>query len=137
MTSPVGVFGSHSASQPSQPSDRRMVTPYPRGSLDGGKATETITFGLDGATYEIDLSNKNATAFRKALARFVKAARPASSPGRSPRRKAAPSTNGSKVKRDFDITQLREWAGTNKVTIPSRGRIPQAVVDQYKQAGGR
>ncbi len=30
--------------------------------LDGGKAAETITFGLDGASYEIDLSKKNATA---------------------------------------------------------------------------
>jgi nucleoid-associated protein Lsr2 len=115
----------------------REVTETLIDDLDGGKAAETITFGLDGATYEIDLSNKNAMAFRKSLARFVKAARPTSSSARSSRRKAAPSTNGSKVKRDFDITQLREWAGTNKVTIPSRGRIPQAVVDQYKQAGGR
>ena len=28
--------------------------------LDGGEATETVTFGLDGASYEIDLSKKNA-----------------------------------------------------------------------------
>ena len=28
--------------------------------LDGGDATETVTFGLDGATYEIDLSEQNA-----------------------------------------------------------------------------
>ena len=115
----------------------REVTETLIDDLDGGKAAETITFGLDSATYEIDLSNKNTTAFRKSLARFVKAARPTSSSARSSRRKATPSSNGSKVKRDFDITQLREWAGTNKVTIPSRGRIPQAVVDQYKQAGGR
>ena len=39
--------------------------------LDGGKAAETITFGLDGASYEIDLSKKNATALRKAVADFV------------------------------------------------------------------
>jgi hypothetical protein len=115
----------------------REVTETWIDDLDGGNAAETITFGLDGATYEIDLSNKNATAFRKSLARFVKAARPASSSARSSGRQATPSTNGSKAKRDFDITQLREWAGTNKVAVPSRGRIPQAVVDQYKQAGGR
>ena len=39
--------------------------------LDGGKAAETVTFGLDGANYEIDLSKKNATALRKAVADFV------------------------------------------------------------------
>jgi hypothetical protein len=105
--------------------------------LDGGEAAETVTFGLDGATYEIDLSKKNAAAFRKSLARYVNAARRGTASARSPRRKAAPSPNGSKAKRGYDIVQLREWAGANKVKVPARGRIPQAVVDQYKQAGGR
>src|SRR5664279_2419948 len=39
--------------------------------LDGGKAAETVTFGLDGGSYEIDLSKKNAGALRKALTEFV------------------------------------------------------------------
>jgi hypothetical protein len=106
--------------------------------LDGGDATETLSFGLDGTAYEIDLSKKNAAAFRKMLDRYVKAGR-RSSTGRASRRKAAASTNGSKSKpkRGFEITQLREWAGANGITVPTRGRIPQAVVDQYKQAGGR
>jgi hypothetical protein len=52
----------------------REVTETLIDDLDGGKAAETITLGLDGAQYEIDLSNKNATAFRKSLARFVKPA---------------------------------------------------------------
>ena len=41
------------------------------------------------------------------------------------------------VQRNDDIVQLREWAGSNGVEVPARGRIPQAVVDQYKAAGGR
>jgi hypothetical protein len=104
--------------------------------LDGGDAAETVTFGLDGATYEIDLSKKNAAAFRKSLARYVSASRRSSTAARSRHRKAAPSTNGSKAKRDFDILQLREWAGANKVAVPARGRIPNSVVEQYRQAGG-
>jgi len=104
--------------------------------LDGGEAAETVSFALDGTAFEIDLSKKNATAFRKMFDRYVKAGR-RSSPGGGRRRKAAASTNGSKPKRAFDIAQLREWAGANDVTVPARGRIPQAVVDQYKQAGGR
>jgi hypothetical protein len=123
--------------------------------LDGGDAAETVTFGLDGTTYGIDLSKKNAAVFRNSLARYVNAARRSTAPSRSARRTApsrsarrtapsrstrrpaAPSTNGSKPKRDFDILQLREWAGANKVAVPARGRIPNSVVEQYKQAGGR
>ena len=104
--------------------------------LDGSVATETVSFTLDATSYEIDLSKKNAAAFRKVFDRYVKAARRSSAAG-GRRRKAAPSTNGSKPKREFDIIQLREWAGANDVTVPARGRIPQAVVDQYKRAGGR
>ena len=88
--------------------------------LDGGEATETVMFALDGTSYEIDLSKKNAAAFRKSFERYIKAAR-RSSTGGARRRKAAVSTNGSKPKREFDITQLREWAGANNVTVPARG----------------
>ena len=35
--------------------------------LDGTEATETVTFGLDGTTYEIDLNDANAAALREAL----------------------------------------------------------------------
>ena len=108
--------------------------------LDGSDATETVSFALDGTSFEIDLSRKNAAAFRKLFDRYVKAGR-RSSPASGRRRRAAASTNGSKPKpkpkREFDITQLREWAGANDVAVPARGRIPQAVVDQYKEAGGR
>ena len=104
--------------------------------LDGGEATETVAFALDGTSYEIDLSKKNAAAFRKSFERYIKVSR-RSSASSSRRRKAAPSANGSKREREYDITQLREWAGANDVTVPSRGRIPRAVVDQYRQAGGR
>ena len=52
--------------------------------LDGSEATETVSFGLDGASYEIDLSKKNAAAFRKALEPYVKAARKDRSAGGRP-----------------------------------------------------
>jgi hypothetical protein len=107
--------------------------------LDGGGATETVSFALDGTSFEIDLSKKNATALRKLFDRYIKVGR-RSSPAvgrRRPSRKTTGSANGSKSKRGFDIAQLREWAGANDVSVPARGRIPQAVVDQYKQAGGR
>src|SRR4051794_1087436 len=91
--------------------------------LDGGDAVETVSFGLDGATYEINLNRKNGSALRKSLERYVQAARRSSSSTRTSRRKAAPSTARSKAKRDYDILQLRQWAGPNHVAVPSRGRI--------------
>jgi hypothetical protein len=58
--------------------------------LDGSAAVETVVFGLDGTSFEIDLNKKNAAALRKALEQYVKAARK----GRSAtgRRRDAPAT---------------------------------------------
>jgi hypothetical protein len=95
--------------------------------LDGSEAAETISFGLDGKSYKIDLSQKNAAALRKALARYVDATR---SSRRGARAKPVPRAK-KRAGRGYDIAQLREWAGANKVKIPARGRIPQAAVDQF------
>src|SRR6266508_6575330 len=51
--------------------------------LEGGDAEETVKFGLDGTEYEIDLSEKNASALRESLARFVAAGRRAGKAGRA------------------------------------------------------
>ncbi|WP_143263023.1 histone-like nucleoid-structuring protein Lsr2, partial [Amycolatopsis pretoriensis] len=39
--------------------------------LDGSEASQTVPFSLDGVTYEIDLSEDNASALRDELARYV------------------------------------------------------------------
>ena len=43
--------------------------------LDGGTADETLSFGLDGRAYEIDLNAKNAAKVRKLLASYIAAGR--------------------------------------------------------------
>jgi Lsr2 len=43
--------------------------------LDGGEADETISFAIDGTSFEIDLNAKNADRLRGALRPFVEAAR--------------------------------------------------------------
>ena len=105
--------------------------------LDGGPAVETVAFALDGTSYEIDLSKRNAAAFRKAFARYVKAAQRQGGSRSAPRRRTVKTAPKDKATRDFDLAQLREWAAANDVVVPSRGRIPQAVVEQYKADGGR
>jgi hypothetical protein len=51
--------------------------------LDGGPADETVRFAIGGSEYEIDLSTKNATAFRRQLAP-LHWARPQGRPGTAP-----------------------------------------------------
>jgi nucleoid-associated protein Lsr2 len=94
--------------------------------LDGGPAEETVRFGLGGAEYEIDLSKKNARAFRKQLAPFIEHARKT---GRGQRRR--PGRSASSRERSGDI---RAWAKEQGIEVSDRGRIPASVVEQYQAA---
>jgi hypothetical protein len=98
--------------------------------LDGGDATETVTFGLDGATYEIDLSEPNARQLRDALAPWVGNARRVSG-GRSGR-PAARRSNGSGS--SSDTTAVRAWAKENGFKVSERGRIAAEVQQAYAAA---
>lgn len=97
--------------------------------VDGSEAAETVTFGLDGTTYEIDLSDKNATALRKSLSKYVGVARKVSKgrPATSGRGKGAQG-NGPAPR------LVREWAKSHGLDVPDRGRIPQGVLEAYEAA---
>ena len=94
--------------------------------LDGGPADETVRFGLGGTEYEIDLSKKNANAFRRQLTPFIEHARKA---GRGQRRR--PGRTASSRERSADI---RAWAKDQGITVSDRGRISASVVEQYEAA---
>jgi hypothetical protein len=106
----------------------QRVTVALEDDLDGGPADETVRFAFGGADYEIDLSKKNASAFRKKLAPFVEHARKA---GRAQARRA--SRTAASRQRSGDI---RSWAKDNGIAVSERGRIPASVVEQYQAAGG-
>lgn len=97
--------------------------------LDGSEATETVTFGLDGNAYEVDLSEKHAKELREGLAHFVAVARKA---GRSAGRRSS----GSRSTGPSISAQVREWAAQNGHDVPSRGRIPTAVMEAYRETHG-
>jgi hypothetical protein len=96
--------------------------------IDGGPADETVRFGLGGTDYEIDLSKKNAAAFRRKVAPFIEHARRA---GRGQRRR--PGRTASSRERSADI---RAWAKDQGITVSDRGRIPASVAEQYDAAQG-
>ena len=107
----------------------QKVTVELEDDLDGGPAGETVRFGVDGSDYEIDLSTKNAAAFRRKLAPFIDHARKA---GRGPRRR--PGRTVSSRDRSGGI---RAWAKDRGIAVSERGRIPASVVEQYEAATRR
>src|SRR6185295_17977089 len=95
--------------------------------LDGGEAAESVSFSLDGKSYEIDLSEKHAAALRDAFAPFVSSARRAGgSAGVSRPRMSARSSAGSGRPR-AETTAIREWATANGLEVSARGRIASSV----------
>jgi len=99
--------------------------------LDGGQADETVSFAIDGATYEIDLSSGNAAKLRDTLAGYVGHARRVS---RSGGRTGGPrSPRGARVDRE-QTQAIREWARKNGHEVSERGRIPSTVLDAYNVA---
>jgi hypothetical protein len=99
--------------------------------LDGGPADETVRFTVGGTEYEIDLSGKNARAFRKKLAPFIDHARRAGA-GRGQRRRAMRTAPGRERS-----SAIRAWAKEHGIAVSSRGRIPASVIEQYEAAAGR
>jgi len=107
--------------------------------LDGSEASQTVPFSLDGVTYEIDLSEDNASALRDELGRYVAAARRIG--GRKVRLAtgqtlAGPSGSGTDRERN---RQIREWAQANGYEVAERGRLSSEIIagfeaDQAAQA---
>lgn len=98
--------------------------------LDGQVANETVEFGLDGKSYEIDLSSENAGKLRVALANYVAVARP---PGGSARRRSGGSgTRGTAVNREQNQA-IREWARKRGMKVSERGRIPADLLEAYRK----
>jgi hypothetical protein len=85
----------------------------------------TITFALDGRSYEIDLNSKNSNALRKILAPYVGAARPIT------------TNRGAKIKRTqvgADVRTIRAWARANGYELNDRGRVPNQIREAFEAA---
>lgn len=97
--------------------------------LDGGDAVESVVFGIDGRTYEIDLNEEHAAELRDALAPFVGAARRATGTGAPvARQKSASRSPRSRE----ETAAIRQWAVDNGHEVSARGRIPSAVIEAYE-----
>lgn len=108
----------------------KATVTYLADDLDGSDADETVRFALDGKSFEIDLSKKNATALRKALKPYVTAGRAAgrkaSGPRANGRRRATAFSKLSPEQKD----RFRKWA-----KLPTARRIADERVKDWIEAG--
>jgi nucleoid-associated protein Lsr2 len=103
---------------------------------DGSTADETVTFGLDGSNYEIDLSHKNAERLRAELEKFLHAARRVGRGGIAPTRRGRAAAAPAKADRAQNQA-IRDWAKRKGIQLSERGRIPRNVIEQYEGEAGR
>jgi hypothetical protein len=99
--------------------------------VDGGVAEETVAFGLDGSSYEIDLSGTNAQQLRDSLSAWIGHARKV---GRSGAARTTPAGRTPRSSERTDLTAVRAWARENGFEISDRGRVSSQVLEAYKGA---
>lgn len=104
--------------------------------IDGSEAAETVTFALDGRTYEVDLSEHHAEELRETLSYYIEHGRRLGGATTARRRSSGSSSASSGPKATTDNKAIRIWADENGIPVPSRGRIPRAVVEQWREATG-
>jgi hypothetical protein len=95
---------------------------------DDTPGTETVLFSVDGTSYEIDVCERHAAELRDSFARYVGAAR----------RAAGRSSGGGRRRRgrggSGDAARIREWARSQGLPVPERGRIPADLAERYAAA---
>jgi hypothetical protein len=85
----------------------------------------SITFGLDGQEYEIDLCVKHSEKFTEVVEKFaVHARRGTTVKGTRRRRRTAANRQRS--------AEIRAWAKKNGIEVSDRGRIPAHVLAGFE-----
>ncbi|WP_084079099.1 Lsr2 family protein [Demequina sp. NBRC 110057] len=95
--------------------------------IDGGEASETVSFSLDGVSYEVDLSGDHAKEMRSAFEPWTSVARKVSARRGTAARAGSPRKAG-------DTAKIRAWAKDNGFDISERGRISTEIRDAYAAA---
>lgn len=95
-------------------------------------AEETVEFGLDGHTYEIDLNSEHASQIRGDLRKWVSHARRSGTrkPGRAARVRRQRQMSAE------ESSACREWARQQGYAVAGRGRIPQKIIGEFRESTG-
>ena len=92
--------------------------------IDGSEATGTIEFTVAGVSYRLDVNDKNAAKFDKALAPFIEHAQ----------RVGGRAKRGTVTRIESNASAIRAWAESNGIEMSPRGRISRDIRDQFAAA---
>src|SRR4051794_29819693 len=81
--------------------------------FDGSPAAETVSFALDGTTYEIDLSETNAAALRDTIGEWIVEARTVRAPRHRSNNSRKDGAGARNRRATYDATAVREWAASD------------------------
>jgi len=90
---------------------------------------EPTRFVIDGVGYEADLCEKHHEDFNRAVASFLHIAEPTTARAGNAMRKAMRGKKGA-----FTTKDVREWAAAQGRDVPASGRLPNAMIEEYKQS---
>lgn len=91
--------------------------------VDGGEASQTLSFSIENVSYEIDLSEENAAQLRADFEVWANRARRVSS-----------KRGGTSRARRTDSARVRAWAKDNGYEVSERGRISAEIREAYTKA---
>jgi Lsr2 len=96
----------------------------------------TVEFALEGATYELDLTDENSAKLREALSPYARAGRKIGGGRRSgsrPDRGIRSNGSGAGYHRET-LKSIREWAKKNGHSVSDRGRLSAEVLQAWQTA---
>lgn len=92
--------------------------------LDGSPAAESVSFAIDGVTYEVDLSADNAARLRESLAAYTAVGTRIGGRRRATRKRTGES----------NANEIRAWAQAQGLAVSARGRVPSDIRQAYENA---
>lgn len=96
------------------------------------EATGTVTLGVSGNTYDLDVCDKHGEEFDRAMAKWVSVGRRTTNGTGRARMRRTTQSNGKGVH-----TAVREWARTRGIDVAPKGNLPRSIVEQWeKDTGG-
>ncbi|RAN78026.1 hypothetical protein B5P43_18515 [Bacillus sp. SRB_336] len=105
----------------------KVVSDLSKDVLEEGDV-QTVQLGWKGSTYELDLSNAEASELTELIETYTKAGRKVTRSARNATGTSAPKSNRE------ELQAIREWAKGNGYDVSERGRIKQEVQDAYRSA---
>ena len=94
-------------------------------SHDGeAEGTETVSFSVDGTTYEIDVCSAHAKELHDIFSGYVAHARRVSGTVRRRKGRSGPGRERS--------SEIRQWARERGEKVSERGRIPASIIQEYE-----